>query len=650
MTPAAPAPSGPTSAAAVSKINAVESCDEPFTVNGTDWESAVFKFQDVQLGPGQISLKHVLRQYMGLHQFGAIQATQLHLVLGRLRCLQYSVQKYNDGVVADPQPASFTQYWKRHTLEHLSGFGFQVTSDRQIIEIVGMAELLSKMDELYDVQIQQAKQLAQSGLISFDGLGELYRPDVPVKGVTGLGGTAGIFMVTEMYYQERRSLVGMEKSFHITFEYVVSLGEHYSTVRFTEVMSGWMGSRARSISELSYVPLKQEESAFFVARGRQCVRFGGAEGISFLGYAGNSFFIHAAPSKNGSSMSKASGNLLPSSGRIMVDSARGAVLGHYPSQSYDESTNALMQAFGRYRKWKTSNQQQGAQDAFVVWSVVPEEFVIYCWPAVVGFSFTVKAWGHVLVSGLHEINFNEQAFDQLVLPKESKQLIRALVKFGTEEDNSDIIEGKCGGSIFLLHGPPGCGKTLTAEAIAEVLHRPLYYVTMGELGTHPTEIENRLGDVLELCAGWNAITILDEADVFLETRSSSDILRNAMVCVMLRLLEYHSGILFLTTNRVRSFDPAFESRVTIALKYDPLTSDARKLVWQTLVSRIKSVEINDSIDFAQLAGCELNGRQIKNAVRLAVALAKENKTDLNQTVLEATLKVTSLGRNQMKDD
>jgi len=37
--------------------------------------------------------------------------------------------------------------------------------------------------------------------------------------------------------------------------------------------------------------------------------------------------------------------------------------------------------------------------------------------------------------------------------------------------------------IFLLHGPPGVGKTLTAEATAETLKKPLYTVNVGELGT-----------------------------------------------------------------------------------------------------------------------------------------------------------------------
>ena len=42
----------------------------------------------------------------------------------------------------------------------------------------------------------------------------------------------------------------------------------------------------------------------------------------------------------------------------------------------------------------------------------------------------------------------------------------------------------------------------------------------------------------------------------MERRTKSDILRNAMVCVMLRLLEYYTGVLFLTSNRVESLDPA----------------------------------------------------------------------------------------------
>ena len=141
-------------------------------------------------------------------------------------------------------------------------------------------------------------------------------------------------------------------------------------------------------------------------------------------------------------------------------------------------------------------------------------------------------------------HFREEAIDQ------------ALVQF-SGDTFADIREGE--GSVFLLYGPPGVGKTLTAEAIAEMLGRPLYQVSMGELGENGAELEERLEKVFRICSRWNALVLLDEADVFLEKRTSEgSITRNAMVSVMLRLVEYFQGVLFLTTNRVKSFDPAFK--------------------------------------------------------------------------------------------
>lgn len=74
-----------------------------------------------------------------------------------------------------------------------------------------------------------------------------------------------------------------------------------------------------------------------------------------------------------------------------------------------------------------------------------------------------------MVDGLSEIQFDDKAFEQLVLAPERKQLIHAMVKH-SEGVFKDIISGKggyqfyyfmalkfVGGSIFLLHGPPGTG-------------------------------------------------------------------------------------------------------------------------------------------------------------------------------------------------
>ena len=77
-------------------------------------------------------------------------------------------------------------------------------------------------------------------------------------------------------------------------------------------------------------------------------------------------------------------------------------------------------------------------------------------------------------------------------------------------------------------GPPGCGKTLTANTIAELLRKTLYVVTAGNMGITALEVERNLGEMLDLCSTWGALVLVDKADVFLETRSSTDIERNTL--------------------------------------------------------------------------------------------------------------------------
>jgi len=212
--------------------------------------------------------------------------------------------------------------------------------------------------------------------------------------------------------------------------------------------------------------------------------------------------------------------------------------------------------------------------------------------------------------------FDDAAFSRLVLDVQYKEMIKALVE-NKGATFTDIITGKGGGCIILLHGSPGVGKTLTAEAIAELLHKPLYSVSVGELGTNTDQLENSLREILEVASTWDAVILIDEADIFLEKRTENDIVRNAMVGIFLRLLEYHQGVLFLTTNRVKTFDKAFHSRISIALKYDDLGIEARAKVWQNFldVAHLKGIDIN------QLKKYDLNGRQIKNTIRLSQSIA-----------------------------
>jgi SpoVK/Ycf46/Vps4 family AAA+-type ATPase len=171
---------------------------------------------------------------------------------------------------------------------------------------------------------------------------------------------------------------------------------------------------------------------------------------------------------------------------------------------------------------------------------------------------------------------------------------------------------------------------VTAEALSESLGKPLYMVGAGELGTSATEVEKKLRQVLDVATFWNAVLLIDECDIFLEKRTKNDIHRNAVVAIFLRMLEYYSGILFLTTNRVKELDKAFLSRISVALYYHKLGFKKRKKIWKGLAEKHQF----EGVDFNKLAEHVLNGREIKSALKLALALAKSEKRNPTMADIE----------------
>ena len=90
---------------------------------------------------------------------------------------------------------------------------------------------------------------------------------------------------------------------------------------------------------------------------------------------------------------------------------------------------------------------------------------LLCSPTLLGFALSEKKWCQFFVDMVSAPQFSDTVFDQLVLPERQKSLMRALVEAHAKETNDfdDFIKGKGRGLITLLHGPPGVGKTLTAE-------------------------------------------------------------------------------------------------------------------------------------------------------------------------------------------
>ncbi|KAK1221196.1 hypothetical protein PQX77_016010 [Marasmius sp. AFHP31] len=114
-------------------------------------------------------------------------------------------------------------------------------------------------------------------------------------------------------------------------------------------------------------------------------------------------------------------------------------------------------------------------------------------------------------------------------------------------------------------------------------------------------------------------------------RETLRIERNALVSVALRVLEYHRGVVFLTTNRIKVFGEAFMSRFSIAVKDPESNKIGRYVIWSRFLElagyKIVSLPFvtNDDLDdrviprqsIEELVAKNFNGRTIENLVRSA---------------------------------
>ncbi|KAF2688979.1 P-loop containing nucleoside triphosphate hydrolase protein [Lentithecium fluviatile CBS 122367] len=282
-----------------------------------------------------------------------------------------------------------------------------------------------------------------------------------------------------------------------------------------------------------------------------------------------------------------------------------------------------------------SEEEEDPQDVEKVSKILSDEQLPICRPLVKGFSLSSKKWLDFENSNLKLVDWNEGIFEDLVQEPKVKDLLLSVARSqAKDESNSDdIVRGKGQGMVILLHGPSGVGRTLTAEAVAEIMKVPLYSFKAGELGRNPMNVQQTLQEAFKICKEWKAVLLLDEADVFMEQRSLENLNRNELVSI------------FLTSNRVKNLDEAFESRIDFSFSYKALTESSRRQVWKTFLERIPQADRNVSEqDLDELAGVTLNGREIKNIIKRAVLLGGDQEVPLNRghlnTILDQELVTT----------
>ncbi|KAL1306189.1 hypothetical protein AAFC00_004291 [Neodothiora populina] len=290
----------------------------------------------------------------------------------------------------------------------------------------------------------------------------------------------------------------------------------------------------------------------------------------------------------------------------------------------------------------------------------PDEQFLLCPPRVLGYILLQKQWAQLYIGGLKKVDsedykdtWNNKLHladnDGTTHTTHTKDLLLNLVRShghpAVRDKIQDIVEDKGRGLVILLYGPPGVGKTTTAETVAGAVRKPLFPVGVTDVGTKASSVETNLGTIFDLATKWDAILLIDEADVFLERRQKgpgNNMEKNALVSVFLRVLEYYKGILILTTNQINYFDVAIQSRVHIAVEYRELNQQQTMAIFRQFLDQLKGKGFVDDMkpitDYLEEDVCKLqfDGRQIRNIMTSAVGLVHGRKG-------------TKLGKKEIKE-
>lgn len=108
-------------------------------------------------------------------------------------------------------------------------------------------------------------------------------------------------------------------------------------------------------------------------------------------------------------------------------------------------------------------------------------------------------------------------------------------------------------------------------------------------------------------------------------------------------MEYYEGFLFLTTNKPDDFDEAVKDRVHLEVTFEPMTPSSRRIIWRNMINSIPNKEGGDENWtkelYDALSQVQVNGREIKNILRLATCYASGTGSQLAPVHLKSVIEV-----------
>jgi len=258
-----------------------------------------------------------------------------------------------------------------------------------------------------------------------------------------------------------------------------------------------------------------------------------------------------------------------------------------------------------------------------------------------------------------------RTFEDVILPVRT---LRSLEYALTQIEKHELIFNHWGlgerhtdglGLAFAFAGPPGTGKTICAEALANALGKKLLIVRYSELESMWVgETGKNVVSLFRAAAEQDAVLFFDEADAIASRRFVSlsygyEREANAVVNVLLSELEHFPGVTIFATNLAANFDPAFERRIRTHILFELPTAAERELIWKVQL-HAERTPLGADVVFRSLAErYEVSGGDIKNAVLKAAQMAsmepgEDRDKRIHQRHFEAGMQEVLAGKRVME--
>lgn len=189
-----------------------------------------------------------------------------------------------------------------------------------------------------------------------------------------------------------------------------------------------------------------------------------------------------------------------------------------------------------------------------------------------------------------------------------------------------------GGITVLFAGPPGTGKTMAAQVIANELHMELYKIDLSQvIDKYVGETEKNIRMIFTQAKKSSSILFFDEADsIFnrrMEASNANERFANIESSLLLQCIEEYNGITILATNHFSAIDNAFIRRFKYYLLFKEPDADVRYEIWKSVFPA--AAPLNARVDLRELARTfEFTGAVIKNVALAAAYLAAQEQREI----------------------